>query len=111
MIAEAFAAPGDPFWCCWGSVGFNVLIAASAATLGVYFLKAKNIKIRYVLPLSIVAALYGGYSLAVPITALGIFFLQKYQVGHGIAMMVGYACRSSGEAPSAATTGVLFASE
>src|SRR5690625_3981551 len=68
--AAAFAAPDDPFWFLSGLVVFNALIIIAAASLGTYLLRARELKVVYVLPLAIVAVLYGGYSLAI---AAGVF--------------------------------------
>ena len=77
--SEAFAAPKDPFWFLWGIVGLNAFVVIAAGILGAYFIRANELKFKYVLPLSLVAALYGGYSLAIGIGALVIGVFQRHR--------------------------------
>jgi len=75
----AFAAPEDPFWFLSGLIVFNALIVIAAVSLGTYLMGAKDLKVVYVLPLAIVAMLYGGYSLAIAAGAFGLCLLERYQ--------------------------------
>ena len=78
---EAFAAPEDPFWFYWGLVGFNCLMALASGVLGVYFLQAKLLKLRYTLPLSLITVLFGGQSFVVGTVAIGASIFQRYRPG------------------------------
>lgn len=77
--AAAFAAPDDPFWFLSGLVVFNALIIIAAASLGTYLLRARELKVVYVLPLAIVAVLYGGYSLAIAAGVFGLYRLERHR--------------------------------
>lgn len=61
--AAAFAAPDDPFWFLSGLVVFNALIVIAAANLGTYLMRARELKVVYVLPLAIAAGVFGLYLL------------------------------------------------
>ncbi|MFL1455843.1 hypothetical protein ACJO5Y_15520 [Marinobacter sp. GN3S48] len=77
--ATAFAAPLDPFLYLSGFVAFNALIIIAAASLGAYLMRAKELKLLWVLPLAIVASLYGGYSLGIGAAAFGLCLRERYQ--------------------------------
>jgi len=76
--AEAFTAPNDPLLVLWGLAALNGLIAFSALVLGIYFFREKELRFIVVLPLAILASLYGGYSLMIAPVALGGYLLQRY---------------------------------
>lgn len=77
--AATFAAPGNPFWFLVGLVALNASMILSAVILGGYSIRAKELKCIYVLPLAVVTAFYGGYSLALGASALGVCFRERYR--------------------------------
>jgi len=77
--AEVFAAPNDSFWFYWGSIGLNAVIVIATVILGIYFFRAKQLELKYVLPLSLVAALFGGYGIAVGVAVMGICVYLRYR--------------------------------
>ncbi|MDY6978706.1 MAG: hypothetical protein SV201_02390 [Pseudomonadota bacterium] len=79
QTSEAYAAPGDPFWIFWGFLGLNCLIVLATVILGVYFLRTKLLELRYTLPLSLVTALFGGYSLIVGALAISASIFQRFK--------------------------------
>jgi len=79
QTSEAFAEPEDPFWYFWGFIALNSFMVLAAGVLGAYFLRARKLKLKYVLPLSIVSALYGGYSILIGVIALSVCIYQRYR--------------------------------
>lgn len=78
--SEAFAAPDSPYSVFLGFVGLNALMIGSAGALGGYLLRVQQPQFKYVLPLALLTALYGGLGLVVGIGALGICIVQKVRL-------------------------------
>ena len=74
-----YSSPHDPFWLIVGVVAFNVLLIIAAICLGGYLMKAGEAKLVYVIPLVIVVALYGGYSLVLGVAILCWCIANRYR--------------------------------
>lgn len=77
LSSEAFAGPESPYKVFLGFIGLNVLMIGSAGVLGGYVLRVQQPKLKYVLSLSLVTALYGGFGMAVGVGTLGVGIAQK----------------------------------
>ncbi|PTY36458.1 hypothetical protein BGP77_03930 [Saccharospirillum sp. MSK14-1] len=71
------ALPDDGFGLYLLFVGLNLLIIGASLVLGIYWLKTDLPKVWYFLPLSVVAALYGGFSLMIPAVAFISWWLIR----------------------------------
>lgn len=76
--AVTYTAPDSAIGLYLLLIGINLLIISASLVLGLYWFKAGLPKIRLFLPLSMVAALYGGVSLLIPVAAfLSWFFIKR----------------------------------
>jgi len=75
--AYSYTAPDDATGLYLLMVGINLLIISASLVLGIYWVKASLPKIRFFLPLSIIAALYGGMSLLIPVAVFLSWLLIK----------------------------------
>lgn len=79
--SEAYMAPGDPFWLYWGVITVNGLIAVAAVCLGIYFMRARRLRLIYVLPLSVAIAFFGGgHALAISAATIGLCIFENYRL-------------------------------
>ena len=74
-----YSAPHDPFWLIVGVAAFNVLLIFAAICLGSYLMTAGEAKLVFVIPLVIVVALYGGYSLVLGVAILCWCIAERYR--------------------------------